>query len=162
MDYDPSWVDEFEADRRLINRVLGDRIKRIEHVGSTSIPGMLAKPIIDIAIAVETFSLLDDESISKLEEIGYDYVSKNEFPNRRFFRRGQWGAGTHHLHVYELNSDHWYHIIFFRDYLREHPDVANEYKELKRKLAKEAIDRQTYTDLKGPFIQSVIEKSKTN
>ena len=158
-EYDPLWVSKFEADRTLISSALGGRAKRIEHVGSTSIPGMQAKPIIDIAVAVEAFLALDN-NISKLEEIGYEYVPKIEFPHRRFFRRGQWGAGTHHLHIYELNSKDWNNIILFRDYLREHPDTAREYMNLKQRLASETSDRQTYTDLKGPFIQLVIEKAK--
>ena len=83
-EYDPLWVSQFEADRTLISRALGGLAKRIEHVGSTSIPGMKAKPIIDIAVAVEGFLALDDK-ISKLEEIGYEYVPKIEFPNHRFF-----------------------------------------------------------------------------
>jgi GrpB-like predicted nucleotidyltransferase (UPF0157 family) len=158
-EYDPLWVSQFEADRNLISSALGGLAKRIEHVGSTSIPGMKAKPIIDIAVAVEAFLALDGK-ISKLEGIGYEYVPKIEFPNRRFFRRGQWGAGTHHLHIYELNSNEWNNIILFRDYLRTHPDTAREYMNLKQMLAIETSDRQTYTDFKGPFIQSVIEKAK--
>lgn len=159
-DYDPLWVSQFEADRTPICSALGGWAKRIEHVGSTSIPGMKAKPIIDIAVAVEAFSALDDKSISKLKEIGYEYVPKIEFPNRRFFRRGQWGAGTHHLHIYELNSNDWNNIILFRDYLRKHPDAAREYMNLKQILAIETSDRQTYTDLKGPSIRFVLEKAK--
>lgn len=158
-EYDPLWVSQFEVERSLISTALGGLAKRIEHVGSTSIPGMTAKPIIDIAVAVDAFLALDDK-ISYLDEIGYEYVPKNGFPNRRFFRRGQWGAGTHHLHIYELTSDDWNNIILFRDYLRKYPDTARKYMNIKQKLAIETSDRQTYTDFKGPFIQSVIETAK--
>lgn len=126
-EYHPLWVSQFEADRKLISCALGKRLRRIEHVGSTSIPGMKAKPIIDIALAVESLLEIDGGKIIKLQEIGYEYVPKSEFPKRMFFRRGLWGAGTHHLHVYTMDGDDWKKIILFRDYLRSHPDVAREY-----------------------------------
>ncbi|MCY0902808.1 MAG: GrpB family protein [Firmicutes bacterium] len=159
-DYDPEWVRQFEVDRERIVGALGERAKRVEHVGSTSILGMKAKPIIDIAVAVDSFSAVDDDAIVRLREIGYEFVPKVEFPGRRFFRRGTWGAGTHHLHLYEDGSPSWENILLFRDHLREHPDKASEYMALKERLAQMTGDRQTYTDLKGPFVESVVRQAR--
>lgn len=158
-EYDHLWSSQFEMEREVIAAALGHEAKRIEHVGSTSIPGMMAKPIIDIAVGIDSFADFNADFISKLEEIGYEYVPKLEFPNRRFFRRGQWGAGTHHLHVYELTSDDWKKIICFRDYLRNHPEVAMEYMNLKQLLVEGGIGREAYTNRKGPFIQSVVKRA---
>lgn len=158
--YSNLWPQEFEKDRLRILALLGDKAKQIEHVGSTSIPGMAAKPIIDIAVAVEHFSIIDDGTLALLSQIGFEYVPKEEFPNRMFFRRGEWGKGTHHLHVYEYQSDDWKNMILFRDYLIKYPDVAAQYLNLKRELAEICSDRQTYTLRKAPFIQNVIALAK--
>lgn len=157
--YSDLWPQEFEKDRHRILALLGDKVKQIEHVGSTSIPGMAAKPIIDIAVAVEDFSIIDDGAIALLNQIGFEYVPKEEFPNRLFFRRGEWGNGTHHLHVYEYKSEEWKNIILFRDFLIKHPDVSAKYLDLKRELAELCPDRQTYTFRKAPFIQSILAQA---
>lgn len=157
--YSDLWAQEFEKDRNRILALLGDKVKRIEHVGSTSIPGMAAKPIIDIAVAVEHLSIIDDCAIALLNQIGFEYVPKEEFPNRMFFRRGKWGNGTHHLHVYEYESKEWKNMIFFRDYLIKYPDVAAKYLNLKRELAEICPDRQTYTSCKAPFIQNILARA---
>jgi len=159
-DYEPEWTKQFETDRALLLGALGERAKHIEHVGSTSISGMKAKPIIDIALAVDSFSVVNNETIVQLRGIGYEYVPKFEFPDRRFFRRGTWGAGTHHLHVYEEGSRAWENILLFRDYLRAHPQTASEYVALKERLAQMTVDRQTYTDLKGPFVERVVSQAR--
>lgn len=158
--YSDLWAQEFEKDCNRILALLGNKVKRIEHVGSTSIPGMAAKPIIDIAVAVEHLSVIDDCAIALLNQIGFEYVPKEDFPNRMFFRRGKWGNGTHHLHVYENESEEWKNIILFRDYLLEHPDVAAQYLNLKRELAEICPDRQTYTSRKAPFIQNILAEAK--
>lgn len=158
--YSYLWPQEFEKDRLCILALLGEKVKRIEHVGSTSIPGMAAKPIIDIAVAVERLTIIDDSAISLLSQIGFEYVPKEEFPYRLFFRRGEWGKGTHHLHVYEYQSEDWKNLIWFRDYLIKYPDVTAQYLNLKRELAEICSDRQTYTLRKAPFIQNVIALAK--
>ncbi|MCT2194518.1 MULTISPECIES: GrpB family protein [Paenibacillus] len=157
--YSDLWAQEFEKDRNRILALLGDKVKRIEHVGSTSIPGMAAKPIIDIAVAVDHLSIIDDCAIALLNQIGFEYVPKEDFPNRMFFRRGEWGNGTHHLHVYEYESEEWKNIIFFRDYLIKYPDVAVKYLNLKREMAEICPDRQSYTLCKAPFIQKILAQA---
>jgi GrpB-like predicted nucleotidyltransferase (UPF0157 family) len=157
--YNPEWKNMFEVDKQLIHHAFQGKVVQIEHIGSTSVPEMWAKPIIDIAAAVVSFSILDKETIERLAAIGYEYVPKEEFPNRRFFRRGEWGAGTHHLHIYEHGSEEWENIIMFRDYLRKHKDAAEEYIKLKKQLARQH-DRQMYTVLKGPFIQAILNNAR--
>lgn len=155
--YNSNWIQEFESEKKKISQVLPSNAIQIEHIGSTSIMGMPSKPILDIAVSVNN---LDDTDmfIEPLSEIGYEYVPKLEFPNRRFFRKGERKKGTHHLHVYEQSSDEWRNNLLFRNYLRSHPEQAAAYAELKKHLASIYVeDRATYTQMKAPFIQSMIE-----
>lgn len=101
------------------------------------------------------------ELVHSLQEIGYEYVPKIEFKDRKFFRKGQWGQGTCHLHICEYDSSEWREKILFRDYLRNHPKFAEKYALLKTNLAsKYMFDRPTYTKNKEPFIRSVLQKAK--
>ena len=156
--YNMKWVEMYNVDKHLIENVLHGKCLEIFHVGSTSIPGMTAKPIIDIAVLMTSFDLLTEEVIQQLQEIGYEYVHKEHFPNRRFFRKGEWGAGTHHLHIYRTENKEWKDIITFRNYMRKHRDVRIAYEQLKLKLAA-CHDRIVYTKLKGPFIQEILQKA---
>jgi len=158
-DYDARWASTFEEARAEIVSRCGALVVAVEHVGSTSVPGLAAKPIIDIMAAVER---LDDAQalIEPLAALGFEYVPKNETPDRRFFRRGLRGAGTHHLHVVEHGSCEWRRHLLFRDHLRAHPERAADYERLKRELAAaHGPDRGAYTDAKTPFIESVIERA---
>lgn len=156
-DYNLNWEKEFEYEKKRIVDVIGDKVVGIEHIGSTSIKGLEAKPIIDIILGVQD---LDEVSnfVMPLSEIEYEYVYKPEFKHRRFFRKGLWGQGTCHLHICEINSSEWIEKLLFRDYLRLHSHVAKEYASLKKELAsKYKFDRPTYTKKKEPFIKTIIE-----
>ena len=156
-EYNHHWEQEFEYEKKRIAHVLGEKALGIEHIGSTSIRGMEAKPIIDIIVGVKD---LDEVSnfVIPLSEIEYEYVHKPEFKDRRFFRKGLWGQGTCHLHMCEINSSEWIEKLLFRDYLRVHPNVAKEYALLKQELASNyKFDRPTYTKKKEPFIRTIIE-----
>ncbi|UPW83857.1 GrpB family protein [Lysinibacillus sp. Ag94] len=156
-DYNLNWEKEFEYEKKTIVDVIDDKVLGIEHIGSTSIKGLEAKPIIDIILGVQD---LDEVSnfVIPLSEIEYEYVHKPEFKDRRFFRKGLWGQGTCHLHICEINSREWIEKLLFRDYLRLHPDVAKEYASLKKELAsKYKYDRSIYTKKKEPFIKTIIE-----
>jgi GrpB-like predicted nucleotidyltransferase (UPF0157 family) len=160
-DYDSRWSSMFEEARAEILAACGPSLVAVEHIGSTSVRGLGAKPIIDIMAAV---GRLDDarQLIEPLAALGYEYVPEHEasLPDRRFFRRGLRGAGTHHLHVVELGSREWRQHLLFRDYLRAHPDTAAGYERLKRELAAtHATDRGAYTAAKTPFIESVVERA---
>lgn len=156
VDYDPRWVEMYDEDRRAIKRALGDMVRGIEHVGSTSVRGLAAKPIIDILLGVEADDL--DRVIEPLQRMGYEYNPDWEIsmPRRRYFRRRR-GEGTNarHLHVVVHGSDFWVRHLRFRDYLRAHPEVAAEYGRLKKQLAAEEHGSIEYTFSKTEFIRAV-------
>jgi GrpB-like predicted nucleotidyltransferase (UPF0157 family) len=129
-EYNSEWIKQFEYENTKIRLALCDEKIVIEHIGSTSIIGLPSKPIMDIAIGVNELGEAD-AFIESLGAIGYEYVPKQEFPNRRFFRKGEWRKGTHHLHVYIINSEEWNNNLLFRNYLRNHPEKVKEYANLR-------------------------------
>lgn len=120
------WIWE----KRILD-ALGDKVFAIEYIGSTSIKGLQAKPIIDIIVAVQNIDEISN-FIHPLSKIEFEYIPKPEFKDRRFFRKGQWGNGTCHLHMCEISSSEWIDKVLFRDYLRLHPEVAEQYASLKK------------------------------
>ncbi|KOR90284.1 GrpB family protein [Paenibacillus solani] len=161
-EYNPNWSREFEEEKIKIINALSDLQVVIEHIGSTSIPGLGSKPIIDSMAGVSSLELIDETYIRNLYDIGYEYVNKPEFPERLFFRRGQWRAGTHHLHVYKYQGKNWNDNILFRDFLKKNPEIKNEYYTLKKKLAEQyKHDRVGYTDGKADFIKGIINRAYT-
>lgn len=158
--YDPNWELQFEEEKGKILSAIPQKIIQIEHIGSTSIKGLGAKPIIDIMIGVTKLEDFE-ELIQPLSTIDFEYVPKPELTDRRFFRKGLWGQGTCHLHICEHTSKEWIEKLLFRDYLRENPKIAEDYLNLKKSLAKEyQYDRQTYTKKKEPFIREVIKRAR--
>ncbi|MEK3817537.1 GrpB family protein [Cytobacillus sp. FSL W8-0315] len=103
--YNSNWAKEFEAEKVKLKEILNDKVISIEHIGSTSIKGLGAKPILDIAIGLKDLKTVM-EFIEPLEKLGYEFVYHKEFAERRFFRKGEWRAGTHHLHFYEFEGEH--------------------------------------------------------
>lgn len=159
-DHNPNWEKQFDYEKKRIIDVLGDKAIGIEHIGSTSIKGIKAKPIIDILVGVHEINEVSIFVIP-LRQIEYEYVPKPDFKERRFFRKGVWGKGTCHLHICEFNSNEWIEKLLFRDYLRLNPQVAEEYASLKKELASRyKFDRPTYTKKKEPFIKTIIEKAR--
>ncbi|MCM3745859.1 GrpB family protein [Paenibacillus pasadenensis] len=160
VDYDPQWAVQFELERAILQEILGNKAVAIEHIGSTSVQGLAAKPIIDIALAVKNLTEAD-AFIVPLQSFDYEYVPKEDFPARRFFRKGEWRKGTHHLHIYEEGSEEWENKLLFRNYLRNFPDLVIQYADLKKKLAiLYAEDRSVYTAKKDPFIQEIIRRAQ--
>ena len=145
--YRRKWVNEFESEKARILKVLGNKVVAIEHIGSTSVPGLAAKPIIDIAVGVKR--LKDAEKLLKpLSTIGYHFYKKFQ-RQRLFVAKGPDEKRTHYLHVMRHNGAKWKSDQLFRNYLRLHPEVVRQYGELKKKLAEaHADDRQTYADNK--------------
>ncbi|QKE75893.1 GrpB family protein [Arthrobacter citreus] len=159
--YDPNWELQFEEEKGKILSVISDKLIQIEHIGSTSVKGLGAKPIIDIMIGIDQLDDVD-ELIKPLSSVDYEYVPKPELTDRIFFRKGERGQGTCHLHICEYKSNEWIEKLLFRDYLRENPKIAEEYLNLKKNLAKEfQFDRQTYTKNKEPFIREVNKCAKS-
>ena len=160
--YEPEWVDTYEKERGEIRNAAGEHIEAIEHIGSTSIPGLAAKPVIDIMAGVETLGDAD-RCIEPLQTLGWIYAPEFEesVPHRRYFRKTDSEDHTHHLHMVEITSDWWDRHILFRDYLREHSEVAHAYEDLKRELAeRHRWDIDEYTGAKTDFIQDVEEQAR--
>jgi GrpB-like predicted nucleotidyltransferase (UPF0157 family) len=152
--YTPAWKGYFEREKATLQVVLGTKILDIQHIGSTSIPGMIAKPIIDIAIAVVDF----DEAkvcIPLVESLGYEYKGEFGIPRRHYFVKGD--PRLFHIHMSEASGAEWENTLLFRDYLCNHPDMAEEYAQLKQQLAKKhPQDRQAYLDGKTAFVEKVL------
>ena len=162
VDYDPRWPSKYEEEKDRILGAIGDVAVAIEHIGSTAVPGLGAKPIIDVMVAVSR--LADAERcIEPLQEIGYEYVPEynDVIPERRYLHKGPPEARTYHLHMVELTSGFWERHLLFRDSLRVHPEEAQRYDQLKKDLAaKFGSDRDRYTEAKTSFIESVIAKAR--
>ena len=162
VDYDPTWPARFEAGRSAILDAIGEYAVATEHMGSTAVPGLAAKPIIDIMVLVR--DLGDAPAcVPRLASLGYDYVPEfeAEMPERRYFRKGPPSGRTHHLHMYAAGEDHWRRYLLFRDYLRAHPEAARQYADLKRGLAERfGSDREGYTDAKTAFVRAIEAKAR--
>ena len=153
------WKSLFESEADLLRGVVGNHIIAIEHIGSTSISGLEAKPIIDILVGVQKLSDAE-KCIAPLAEIGYEYRGESGIAERFYFRKGRTDVSTHHLNIVETTSDFWREHLLFRDYLRRHADAAQSYGKLKRELAlKHEGNRPAYTEAKANFIKSVLEKA---
>jgi GrpB-like predicted nucleotidyltransferase (UPF0157 family) len=130
----------------------------VEHIGSTAVPGLGAKPVIDIMPGVRTPEDTN-RCIAGLRRLGYEYVPEDTIPDRLFFRKG-YPERKLHVHVVQVGGDFWVRHIAFRDYLRAHGDAANNYASLKRKLAAQyPHDSLAYTDAKSEFILGIEEKA---
>lgn len=156
-EYDPSWAQIFEAERLLIAPIFDGRAVGIEHIGSTSVPDLCAKPIVDVLVGLRELALSDDE-IKAMEELGYEYLGEFGLPGRLYFRKGD--PRTHHVHVVELGGEHWERHLAFRDALRANPEERQRYDALKRQLAAEGHPWEAYSELKTPFIREVEARAR--
>lgn len=165
--YDPAWPAAFAAERDFLRGRFGpDLLGRIEHFGSTAVPGLAAKPIVDLLVEVSSLERARAEMPPVLEPLGYDYFWRPSHGDDGppfyawFIRRDAAGCRTHHLHCVESHFEHWDRLCF-RDYLRHHPDTAARYQELKLRLAAEnAHDRVRYTEQKTAFIVEVTRRAR--
>ena len=156
--YREEWKRLFELEKENIEEAIGDYVEDVQHVGSTSITGMSAKPILDIAIAVDDFEGARI-CIEPLAGVGYEFKGENGVPRRHYLLKGV--PCTHHIHMFEETGKDWNEIIQFRDCLRSNQSLAEEYKRLKRELAlRFPKDRQSYQDGKGEFIEMVIQQDR--
>lgn len=166
--YNPLWEHEFCEIRSTIEAEVGQFIRSVEHVGSTSVKGLGAKPILDIDIVIEDYSMLP-LIIQGLEKIGYFHQQEWSFEGREAFgrkdmsvpwhkQRGKWME--HHLYVCNRDSEELARHLAFRDYLREHPEAVIAYEQLKKELALHAQDRSGYTAGKTDFINEILKRVK--
>jgi len=162
VDYDPRWAFLSNEEAARLRAVLDPSlIVGLEHFGSTAIPGLAAKPIIDILIAVRSLAAARATFVETLQKLDYIYWADNPKKDRMFFVKGMPPFGSkrsHHLHITEPTGELW-HRLAFRDYLRAHPDEAATYERLKKRLAVEhQTDREAYTDAKSAYVESVMRK----
>jgi GrpB-like predicted nucleotidyltransferase (UPF0157 family) len=160
--YDPQWPDLFKHEATEVRAILPKEIAtdnktRIEHFGSTAIPGLAAKPVIDIMLINENMAIWPS-LIKPFQSLGYVYWPENPRTDRMFFVKGMppfRKKRSHHLHV--RHSDDAQRELLFRDYLIRNPDVASQYEKLKKDLAiRYRCDREAYTESKNEFVQSVL------
>ena len=159
--YYAEWPGVFRGIRDELIAVFSPFAVAVEHIGSTSVPGLAAKPVIDVLLGAH--ALTDIESrIGPLGELGYAYISKyeREIPMRRYFVKSPAASLRVHVHGVEIDSPIWREHLAFRDALRGDSDLRARYQALKLRLAEAfADDKSAYTAAKGPFIQSVIAKA---
>ena len=152
IDYQKSWIDRYNAEADTLRNSTGFLNPDIHHIGSTSVPGLSAKPIIDILLEVDDVGCLDDH-VKCLEAIGYHARGENGIPGRRYFEKGG-DNRTHQIHAFNRDSFGAMRHLAFRDYLSNHPQVAHEYALLKKKVAETCnndIDR--YCDGKARLVK---------
>jgi GrpB-like predicted nucleotidyltransferase (UPF0157 family) len=156
--YDPGWPVLFCELGHRLRQALGDIAVRIDHVGSTAVPGLAAKPVLDVQVSVATLEPLDAYRLP-LEAAGWSWRADNPDLTKRYFREVPGGQRTH-VHVRQAGSFGEQITLLFRDYLRAHPDEASSYAALKYRLAKEfRDDRPRYVDSKGPFVWQVLARA---
>jgi GrpB-like predicted nucleotidyltransferase (UPF0157 family) len=157
--YDPTWPDAFAAERDRIAVALGNLAARIDHHGSTAVPGLAAKPIIDVQVSVRRLQPMAAYAVP-LAQLGYVHVRHRDDSFAPFFHRPAGWPHTHHVHVVQRGGAEERRTLAFRDYLRGHPGVAREYEELKRGLALRydpafSGSQQAYADAKTEFVTRI-------
>ncbi len=162
--YDPNWPKLFEQEKARLADALRGHFVDIQHIGSTSVLGLGAKPIIDIMIAMRTLAEADQFCIQPIVDLGYEYVKafEQETPFRRYFRKSNaQGFRSHHIHLVELDSDWWVDMILFRDYLRANPEARRTYEAHKRQLAeREWKVSNNYVEAKTEFILKMVGEAR--
>ncbi len=154
--HNPRWVSDFELESRRVLEALGSNALEAHHIGSTAIPRAIAKPIIDILVAVAQIEPVDQQN-HHMESIGYEPLGEYGIPERRYFRRRDAsGTRTHHVHVFPVHSPQVDRHLAFRDFMNAHPTWALAYSKLKRELvAKYPESMEDYHSGKNDFIAQV-------
>ena len=154
-EYDPLWPQKFQAESLLIRGILADNCLAIYHIGSTAVPGLAAKPIIDMMAVVKSLAQVDDAA-EDFSQIGYEYLGEFGIAGRRYLRKGG-EERTHQIHIFQ--ADDWHNIgrhLAFRDYLRSHEKERSEYAAIKTELAQRfPYDIDGYCDGKAHFVQEM-------
>ena len=162
-DYDPNWPNVFEQEHTMIKDALGSFVLAIEHMGSTAVPGLPSKPIIDLLVGVPSLEEAKDRCIKPVEALGYIYMReyRSWLPGELFFRKGPPGPWTHHVHLMEPSNPRWEAHLVFRDYLRTHPEAARAYADMKRSLASSSKDNiEAYRNGKNLFVEDITAKAR--
>lgn len=156
--HNEQWHQFFAEEKAKLQSAVGDYVSAVEHIGSTSICGISAKPILDITAAIDSKEN-GEKCIAPLENLGYEYRGENGIIGRFYFVKGK--PRTHHLHMLLSDSDELRNHLFFRDYLRTNPERAAEYDKLKKDLARKyKNNRDAYLDGKAEFVESILRVAK--
>lgn len=154
--HNPEWTRIFQTEATVIKEALGENVVAVHHIGSTAIPGIHAKPIIDLLVEVQSIIQVDKHN-SLMEQLGYEVMGEFGMPDRRFFRKNNPnGIRTHHIHIFNPSSAQVNRHLAFRDYMIAHPTDAKQYSDLKRKLAHQYPTHiDGYVDGKDSFIKTI-------
>jgi GrpB-like predicted nucleotidyltransferase (UPF0157 family) len=158
--YKKEWVNEFEKEKKNLERILGDTIISIEHCGSTAIPGLKAKPIIDVLVGVKTVKKEGEYCNAKLDRVKGYYSRNKYFPKKDRFvvAKGNAKVRTHYIHIVRYKGGIWNKLLRFRDYLKKDKKAMTQYLVLKEKLSLAHPDeRRLYTKKKSDFIKKVLK-----
>jgi NAD-dependent deacetylase len=155
--YDAAWPRLFAEEAERIRSALGANVREIEHMGSTAVQGLAAKPVLDISIGLETLELRPGE-VAAMERLGYEYMGEYGIPGRLFFRKGG-VERTHHVHAVEWGGEQWHRHRAVREYLRAHPDEAERYGEHKSRVAAEAANSDDYWERKQPYVDALFARA---
>ncbi len=162
--YNPQWPNIFTEEKNRIRREVDPWMDKLEHIGSTSIPNMLAKSTIDMCMTVENLNIADEYIIPKLESLGYRYLPflEKAIPDRRYLQLlDENGNHLFHIHIVTIDSLRYKNYILFRDYLINHEQDTKEYVQFKQSLQKKfAMDREAYTEGKCLIITKILERAK--
>lgn len=154
-----SWRQKYKEEVSRLQSILGEKAYGFEHIGSTAIDGIKAKPVIDMIAVVDLEKA--DSIVSTLEENGYEHRPNGDLEDRIFLAKGPEKNRTHYLSLTEKGSEFYKRTTAFRDYLNAHPGTAEKYSQLKEELAeKYPNNRDRYTEEKGEFIEKIVEKAK--
>ncbi len=157
--YDPAWKGAFRDEEKALRQILGQELLEIHHIGSTAVPGMKAKPVIDILVVVKDIRMVDSFN-ERMSTLGYLAMGEYGIKGRRYFTKGGLRR-THHLHVFQEGSPEVERHLRFRDFMIAHPRVAQEYAELKSGLAlRFPTDIESYCDGKDAFIKDIDERAR--
>ncbi|TWT09188.1 GrpB family protein [Planomicrobium sp. CPCC 101079] len=156
-EYDKNWVRMFEQESGRLKEVFGDEILRFEHFGSTSVPGMKAKPVVDMMCLVKEIGKIDAFN-ERMLCLGYDVAGDWGIEGRRLFRKGG-DNRSHHIHFYQFDHSQIERHLVFRDYLRSHPEEAERYGQLKEELAGRHDDTGYYSKAKKAFVQDMEQRA---
>jgi GrpB-like predicted nucleotidyltransferase (UPF0157 family) len=159
VDHDPDWPAIADAEIRLIADEVAEHVVRLDHIGSTAVPGLAAKPIIDLQMSVAAIAPIEAYA-EPLERLGYLFVPDPDFADWQFFAKPPERPRTHHLHVVQSGSEHERRHLAVRDYLRAHREEAAAYEALKRRLVtRHPEERLAYIEGKAPFVRQLEERA---
>ncbi|MGD2183213.1 GrpB family protein [Lusitaniella coriacea] len=158
--HNPQWREVFKVESQQISEVLGENCAIVHHIGSTAIPGIYAKPIVDFLVEVKDITKVNKQT-PEMESLGYEAMGEYGISGRRYFRKDNaLGVRTHHVHIFEVGSAEIKRHLAFRDYAIAHPEEAQQYSDLKRDLAqKYPHDIEGYMDGKDGFIKEMQRKA---